>query len=400
MLLSGAAATLLPSSNPDVYKVVMFHFILGLPWLVVVVRFLAPLPWILPLKIVLGAVLLIASQHLLISRLSSGSVFAPEYPRPLIILFNVLFGAMLLLAVMQLALDAATLTMAPFIGRLPIGPNVRYAMGVIAVAFASWGVAQAIRVPPLKNVEIAIRGLPPAFDGYRLLQLTDLHLSRLFPKSWAEAVAARSNELDVDLIVVTGDFIDGSVESRRADIAPLAKLQARDGVYGIPGNHEYFFAYDKWMAHDEGLGIRMLANGHGVIRREGKSIVVAGLTDLASVGSRYPAPDLAAALAGAPAGATVILLDHQPRMAERNAPAGVALQLSGHTHGGMIIGLDRIVARANSGFVSGLYQVGDMQLYVNNGTALWPGFALRLGRPSELTVFTLRSVEGPLDVSR
>jgi predicted MPP superfamily phosphohydrolase len=103
-----------------------------------------------------------------------------------------------------------------------------------------------------------------------------------------------------------------------------------------------------------------------------------------------PNPDLAAALRDAPAEAPVILLDHQPRMAAETAKRGIALQLSGHTHGGMVLGLDRLVARANGGFVSGHYHVGGMQLYVNNGTALWPGFALRLGRPSELTVFTLR----------
>jgi predicted MPP superfamily phosphohydrolase len=68
----------------------------------------------------------------------------------------------------------------------------------------------------------------------------------------------------------------------------------------------------------------------------------------------------------------------------------VRLQLSGHTHGGMIRGLDRLVARGNAGFVSGAYRVGGMLLYVSNGTALWPGFALRLGRPSELTRITLR----------
>jgi predicted MPP superfamily phosphohydrolase len=86
----------------------------------------------------------------------------------------------------------------------------------------------------------------------------------------------------------------------------------------------------------------------------------------------------------------ILLLDHQPRNAAQAASRGVALQLSGHTHGGMILGLDRLVARANNGFVSGRYTVGGMTLYVNNGTALWPGFALRLGRPSELTRITLR----------
>ena len=97
------------------------------------------------------------------------------------------------------------------------------------------------------------------------------------------------------------------------------------------------------------------------------------------------------ALAGAPPGAPVILLDHQPKRARDAAERGVALQLSGHTHGGMIRGLDRIVARANAGYVSGEYAVGDMTLYVSNGTGLWPGFALRLGPASEMTRITLHA---------
>ena len=113
------------------------------------------------------------------------------------------------------------------------------------------------------------------------------------------------------------------------------------------------------------------------------SLVLAGVTDLSVPGTRYPAPDLAAALAGAPSDVPIVLLDHQPRHAAQAAARGVALQLSGHTHGGMILGLDRLVARSNGGFVSGRYTLGAMTLYVNNGTALWPGFALRWGaRPN------------------
>jgi predicted MPP superfamily phosphohydrolase len=369
----------------------MFHFILSLPWFVVVLRFLAPLPWFLPAKIAIGLLLLVASQHLVINRISSGSLFAPEYPRPLIILFTVLFGATVLLALLQIAIDVVSLlVMLTGRGFPAIPPALRYMMGALAFGLAAWGVAQAVRVPPVKNVEIAIAGLPPEFDGYRLLQLTDLHISRLFPASWTEDVVSRSNALDVDLIAITGDLIDGSLENRRADVEALGSLRSRDGVYAIPGNHEYFFGYDEWMNHYASLGMQVLTNRHVAIARGNTRIVLAGVTDLAAVGSRFPAPDLAAALEGAPQGAPVILLDHQPRMAERAAKAGVALQLSGHTHGGMVLGLDRLVARGNSGFVSGQYRVGGMTLYVNNGTGLWPGFALRLGRPSELTVITLK----------
>lgn len=369
----------------------MFHLFFGLPWLVVVTRFLLPLPWLWSVKLLVAALLLVAAQYHLVSRISSGSVFAPEFPRPLIIAFNVLFGAILLTAVFQVALDLISLLLTPFLGRFPAAPPVlRYAIAIGALALSAFGVSQAIRVPPVKTVEVAIAGLDPAFDGYRMLQLTDLHLSRLFPAAWAQEVVERSNALGVDLMLITGDFIDGEVERRRADIAPLQGLWAPDGVFAIPGNHEYYFGYDDWMRHDAGLGIRMLLNAHQVIRRGDASLVVAGVTDLTAIGRGLPVPDLGAALAGAPAGAPVVLMDHQPRRAEEAAKAGVALQLSGHTHGGMILGLDRIVARANNGYVSGRYDVGGMTLYVNNGTALWPGFAIRLGVPSELTIITLR----------
>jgi uncharacterized protein len=190
--------------------------------------------------------------------------------------------------------------------------------------------------------------------------------------------------------VITGDLIDGSLEMRRADVEPLRNLRAPDGVLVIPGNHEYFFNYRAWMSHYASLGMRVLENDHVVLERNGGKLVFAGVTDLSASRSPYPAPDLVAALKGAPPDAAVILLDHQPRAARQSATAGVALQLSGHTHGGMVIGLDRLTARANNGFVSGRYDVDGMTLYVNNGTGLWPGFALRLGIPSELTRFTLR----------
>lgn len=369
----------------------MFHLVFGLPWLVVATRFIAPLPLPLLVKLLLSALFLVVSQYHYFCRLSSGSVFAPEFPRPLIIAFNLLFGAMVLVAAFQIIADLVSLLLIPVKGHfLSPPPQLRYAMGAAALLLSAFGVAQAIRVPPLKDVEIAIPGLPQAFDGYQLVQLTDLHLSRLFPRPFAEAVVARTTALNADLVVITGDFIDGSVENRRDDVAPLSALKARDGVYAVPGNHEYFFDYDAWMQHLATLNLTILPNAHAVLTRGDARLVVAGVTDLSARRTASPPPDLDRALAGAPTGAPVILLDHQPMTANRNARAPVALQLSGHTHGGMLIGLDRLIARANNGYVSGLYRVGGLQLYVNNGTALWPGFALRLGKPSELTRITLR----------
>lgn len=369
----------------------IFQLIFSLPCLYVIGRWLWPLSVSIPIKLAIAMLLLLASQYHSWSRLSSGSVFAPEFPRAIVIAFNWAFGAILLLAMLQILVDLATLAMMLIRRGTVVPDTVRYAIGGLAALLAAIGVANAIRVPPVKDVAITIRDLPPQFDGYQVLQLTDLHISRLFPVSWARAVVSRANASGADLIVVTGDFIDGSVAMRRADVEPLRDLRAPDGVYAIPGNHEYFFDYTAWMRHLQGMGIRMLPNRHALLTRGGARLVLAGVTDLSAPAVGQEGPDLKTALAGAPAGVPVLLLDHQPKAARRSAAAGVALQLSGHTHGGMIVGFDRVFALANGGFVSGRYEVDGMTLYVSNGTGLWPGFALRLGRPPEMTRITLRA---------
>lgn len=369
----------------------IFNLIFAVPTLIVLIRWLWPLSLPLWVKVTTGLLMLAASQFHLWSRISSGSVFAPEFPRAFVILFNWAFGALLLLAFFQLILDIGTLmTMLLRQTAIHQPAALRYTAAGLAAVLAAIGVANALRVPPVRDVTVMVRDLPPSFNGYRIVQLTDLHISRLFTASWAQAVVERANVAGADLIVVTGDFIDGSLAMRRGDVEPLRRLSAPDGVYAIPGNHEYFFNYGEWIRHLSAMGFRLLTNAHAVIDRDSDQLVIAGVTDLSAPGAGEAAPDLGLALRGAPAGAPIILLDHQPRNAPAAAARGVALQLSGHTHGGMIVGLDRLVARGNAGFVSGRYAVGGMTLYVSNGTGLWPGFALRLGVASEITRFTLR----------
>jgi uncharacterized protein len=191
-------------------------------------------------------------------------------------------------------------------------------LAALAAVVAAIGVHQAMRIPPVRDIEIDIPELPVQFDGYTILQLTDLHISRLFPASWARAVVDRSNKLGVDLIAITGDLIDGSLDARRADIEPLRDLKAPDGVYVISGNHEYIFGYSTWMAHFAALGLLSLENRHIVLDREDGKLVLAGITDRASRRTGSPARDLAAILEGAPKGFPVIVLDH--RRATRDTP--------------------------------------------------------------------------------
>ena len=369
----------------------MFHLAFAIPGLFVICRTIWPLPWTLTAKLAAAVLVLLASQYHLYSRMSSGSVFSAEMPRSAIIGFNWAFSAILLLALLQIFADVSALVVSLLQGQPMAAPaSVRYAIGALAFVLAAVGVQAAIRVPPLRDVTIEIANLPPAFEGYTVVQLTDLHISRLFPAAWTSAVVRDTNLLAPDLIVITGDLIDGTIAERRADVAPLRGLRATDGVFVIPGNHEYFFDPAAWMRQFASLGMVTLENSHAVIERQTARLVLAGLTDLSAAETGFAMPDLEQALAGVPPAAPVILLDHQPKNARAAALRGVALQLSGHTHGGLVVGLERIFALANGGFVSGKYNVDGMTLYVNNGTALWGGLALRLGKPSELTRLTLK----------
>lgn len=193
---------------------------------------------------------LVASQYHLWSRFSSGSAFAPEPPRSVVILFNAAFGALALATPVPLALDAA----APICWILPVSGSAvpmawRYAAALAAVMPSAVALSQAVRVPPPEDVSVAVANLLPSFDGYTILHLTDLQITRSFPASWARAVVAYAEGRGTDLIVVTGDFIAGSLAARRDDVEPLRTLRARDGVWAVPGDHEYFFDHDAWMRH-------------------------------------------------------------------------------------------------------------------------------------------------------
>ena len=323
-----------------------------------------------------------------------GTMASPEIPKMAIAVLATGSTAVLLLALAMLLFDAGLL--AARVLRLPRAvsalraPLLRPLAAAVALLLSGYGVSQGMAVPQPRQVEVVIKDLPAAFDGYRMLQLTDIHASRLLTGDWVRQVVAESNALKPDLIVITGDLIDGTVDARRDDFRPLGDLQAPDGVIAITGNHEYYAQYSDWMQAFRALRMQVLENSHTQVRRGDAALTIAGVTD--PVAARYglPLPDLQAALAGADPAAPVILLDHRPRNAVDAAARGVKLQLSGHTHGGQITGMDQLVKRANGGFVSGRYEVDGMTLYVSNGAGLWAGFPARIGVPSEITLFTLR----------
>lgn len=371
----------------------MFQVVLLLLCAFAVWRWLWPMPWPRVVRLALAAVLLLAANYHGLVWLAFGSRFSPEMAKPWVMLGGWAFACFVML-VMLTAVGEVLLGLMRLARRGRAVPQrmqarMRMALGAAAVCLSALGMWQAVQVPEVRRVAVALRGLPAAMDGMRVVQLTDLHLSRLLDDAWAEQVVARVNALAPDLVLITGDLIDGTPAARATDVAPLAKLRARLGVWVIPGNHEYYFEVQPWLEKFRQLGMRVLLNEHTVFGEPGTELVLAGVADEAALRFGEAAPDIAIALQNVPPAAPVILMAHRPADTEVHAAQGVGLQLSGHTHGGMVYGLDWLVARFNGGFVSGRYEVGDMLLYVSNGTGLWNGFAQRLGVPSEITEFTL-----------
>ena len=267
----------------------------------------------------------------------------------------------------------------------------------------AYGLTQGTRLPAVQEREVVLPQLPAALDGLRIAVLSDIHATPVNNAAYVQALVERTNAAQPDMVVLPGDLVDGDAPTHAGNIAPLAKLQAPLGVWASPGNHEYYSGYDAWAAVYRRLGLHYLANEARVLEVRGHKLAVSGVGDPAygrlseqntdpTVPEGVP-PDIQTVAAQAQAGGAEvhILLGHQPKMARSYAPYGIDLQIAGHTHGGHIIGMDRwIVAPANDGFVSGLYEVGPMRLFVSNGAGLWPGFAVRLGVPSSIDVLVLR----------
>ena len=370
----------------------LFHIWTLLPALYVLFRFIRPLPAPLSAKIVTTGIMLVASEFHLITKLFTGNMFSPEIPKPLLLLTTWLFGMTIFMAALLVLRDIYRI-----VHRLVSGHRLKwhsafwFILPVLAAMLTTLALKNGTAVPEVKKTDVALRGLPPLFEGYRIVQLTDLHASRLLPRSWIQDVVNRTLELDADMVVVTGDMIDGWPDARFSDIEPLGQLRARDGVFAVTGNHEYYFDAENWIQTFEKLGMHFLNNAGYRVSRDGDSLYLAGVTDAVAPSYGLPGPDLAQALKSSRPGETIILLDHRPENAVLAAERGVSLQLSGHTHGGMIAGLDKLIALANNGFVSGLYKQGSLNLYVSNGSGIWNGFPFRLGKPAEITLITLHN---------
>jgi len=337
-----------------------------------------------------------------------GDAFTPELPERVIWFWNWAYSGACILALL------AVLTVLVRI------PKRAVALPLAAWGLSAWGLWNGIAVPEVKEVELAYEDLPAALDGYRIVHLTDIHVSSAARRWRTERIVERANACGGDVIVITGDVVDGYPRERRRDVMPLKDLTARDGVYAVTGNHEAYFDIAEWMPWFERWGLRFL-NNDCVFPHEG--LVVGGVDERAlpelHPGKEYKSicPIVPWAFEKATNGEFRVLLQHRPQEAKENILFhGVRLQLSGHTHGGVMPLMKDFVKKHNRGFVRGVYEFKTPKLpnahspqtpqtsqtsqtpqtsqtsflYVSSGAGQWAGFPMRFFTPTEITVITLK----------
>ena len=266
-----------------------------------------------------------------------------------------------------------------------LAPASALAVPLLAALLTLWGYVNARRTARVVRVDVPIAGLPQALQGFSIAQISDLHVGPTIKRGYLQAIVSRVNALDADLVAVTGDLVDGSVQHLAVHVAPLATLRSRHGTFFVTGNHEYYSGAHAWIDELRRLGLRVLMNEHVLLRRGDATLALAGVADYSA--HNFDAThrsDPQAAIAGVPDEARVrVLLAHQPRSAPAAAAAGFHLQISGHTHGGQFLPWKWFV-RLQQPFTAGLNRWQELWVYTSRGTGYW-GPPKRLGAPSEIT---------------
>ena len=250
------------------------------------------------------------------------------------------------------------------------------------------GVRSALGDISTPEVSVRLSRLPKALDGFRIAQLSDVHIGPLLGSRFLRNVVDETNRMHPDLIVITGDLVDGSVAEIGESVKLLGGLRARHGVYFVTGNHEYYSGCEQWVEFLRGLGVTVLMNQRVSIGdvRDGASFDLLGVPDHHA---RPLRPNMRAVAKGRDAERELVVLAHQPVQIGQSLDVGAGLQLSGHTHGGQIQPFGQLVALAQP-FVAGLHRAHDTQIYVSRGTGFW-GPPMRVLAPAEITRIELVS---------
>lgn len=268
-----------------------------------------------------------------------------------------------------------------FLARAAVG-----GAAVVAGGFTTYGVRRAFAAPQIDELAVRIPRLHRAFDGLRIIQVSDIHIGDVLGRPFLEEMVRRCNALKPDLVAVTGDLVDGPVRQLLPTIGALRGLESRFGTYFVTGNHEYYSGDEPWCEALTRMGVTVLRNRTVTLADGEARLDLVGVDDYGEK-DRARGWDLKAAVRGRNPEHPAVLLAHEPRGVEEGMDQGIGLQLSGHTHGGQLFPMTGIVA-ALWKYSVGRYQVGDGTLYVHRGTGFW-GPPMRIGSPPEIAAITL-----------
>ncbi len=266
--------------------------------------------------------------------------------------------------------------------------SIAFGAFLVALGVSGFGVKRYYEKARVKRVNIALVGLPEIFKGFRIVQISDLHIGQLMTAPKLKEIVDQVNELKPDLIAITGDLADGSVKQLIGEVDCLRHLSAEQGVYFVTGNHEYYNGADEWIHAIAQMGIKVLNNENQKISLGNEFFYLAGVADHEAARFRPDqAADFKQAFSGLAQDKKKILLAHQPIAVQEASQYGADLVLSGHTHGGQIWPFTYLVYLQQP-YLKGLYRYKDTQVYVNQGTGCW-GPPMRVGSYNEITEIVL-----------
>ena len=264
-------------------------------------------------------------------------------------------------------------------------------VGIISITgtASAFGYYNARKGPSIIKQDIYLNNLPPKFENFTIAQISDLHVGPTIKRPYVEDVLNKISQINPDLIALTGDLVDGSVEYIRSDFEPIKDMIANYGTFFVTGNHEYYSGVDQWLDEIDRLGVINLINDQKIISKGDEIISIAGITDYRAhqIKPSHKSNPFEA-IKSVPKKVKKIMLAHQPNSIYDVHKAGVDLQLSGHTHGGQFWPFTYPTKFANA-YLAGHYNHDGTQIYVNRGTGYW-GPPLRLGVQSEITLIRLK----------
>lgn len=359
---------------------ILSFLIMGLIYGYVEWRFVALLEWALWVKIVISLLLVPAVFNLWVVLF-----FGDVLPQWVVKFVSGLQVFLIFLFTATFLIDLSRFL-------LPVAPWFLKVVFCVLMVASAVAVLNAHLSPKVKKVEIQ----SPLFKSeipLKIVQLSDLHIGQGFGEKWLTSVIEKTNALNPDLILITGDLVDKSPEELGSVMQKLKALKASLGVYIVFGNHEAYHQSNKWRLFFKNNGLQVLNNEHKVIDFMDQKIILGGV----DFGARYEDEKadilLEKTFESAPDDGVRLLMAHHPHVFSKAVEKNVVLQLSGHTHGGMVFPVDLLVKLSNKGYLRGVYKNGNSRLYVSNGTGLWGGFPARFVSFNEITLILLKGIQ-------